>query len=369
MKLSIVVPVYNERKFVAEVLERIEAVQMDKEIVVVDDGSNDGTTELLREMAEKRQFRSAHFIFKEKNAGKGAALRTGIEAARGDIVLIQDADLEYDPAEYSGLIEPIVTGKADVVYGSRFLSGPHRVLFFWHSIGNKILTLLSNMMTNLNLTDMETGYKVFRRDIFNKITIEENRFGFEPEITAKVARLKYRLYEVPIAYHGRDYSEGKKITWRDGFAAIYCILKYNLFQPSRFRSALRSASLIAILLVVLLNVLEFKRAVGGFPQTIEDEVPGYDQRLQALRAFLPKAGEVGFVSDTPPADVVKNPEIVKRYYMTQYALVPLVVRPGAESTLIIGNFLDPATIPLQTAGLTLVRDFGDGLMVLRKKGQ
>jgi glycosyltransferase involved in cell wall biosynthesis len=164
------------------------------------------------------------------NQGKGAALRTGIAVAAGDVIIIQDADLEYDPAEYGVLLQPIEAGLADVVYGSRFLSGPHRVLFFWHSLGNKLLTLLSNMLTDLNLTDMETGYKAFRRELFSKIQIEESRFGFEPEITAKVARLRCRLYEVPISYSGRDYSEGKKITWKDGFSALYCIVKYNLLR-------------------------------------------------------------------------------------------------------------------------------------------
>ena len=271
MKLSIVVPVYNEKKFVAEILKRIEAVQLEKEIVVVDDGSNDGTTELLREMEASGRFPSSRFIFKENNAGKGAALRTGIEDARGEIVLIQDADLEYDPADYPRLIEPILAGNADVVYGSRFLSGPHRVLFFWHSIGNQVLTLFSNILTNLNLTDMETGYKVFRREIFNKITIEENRFGFEPEITAKIAKLKCRIYEVPIAYHGRDYSEGKKITWRDGFAALYCIAKYNLLRSSR-PSATRLLPLLVLLLIVSLNILELKRTIGPFTGTAKDQM-------------------------------------------------------------------------------------------------
>ena len=174
------------------------------------------------------RFPSARFFYHSLNQGKGAALRTGIAAATGDIVIVQDADLEYDPAQYGTLIEPIAGGLADVVYGSRFLSGPHRVLFFWHSLGNRILTLLSNMMTDLNLTDMETGYKAFRREVFSKIGIEENRFGFEPEITAKIAKLRCRVYEVPISYFGRDYSEGKKITWKDGIAALYCIAKYNL---------------------------------------------------------------------------------------------------------------------------------------------
>ena len=228
MKLSIVVPVYNEKKTITQVLERIENTPYEKEIIVVDDFSTDGTREILRSFDSSARIPSARFLYQPVNQGKGAALRAGIAAATGDIVIVQDADLEYDPADYAILIKPINAGLADVVYGSRFLSGPHRVLFFWHSLGNRILTLLSNMFTDLNLTDMETGYKAFRRELFSKLTIEENRFGFEPEITAKIAKLRCRIYEVPISYFGRDYSEGKKITWKDGFAALYFIVKYNL---------------------------------------------------------------------------------------------------------------------------------------------
>jgi glycosyltransferase involved in cell wall biosynthesis len=230
MKLSIIVPVYNEKNTILRILERIEKTPYDKEIIVIDDFSKDGTREILRELDASRKVPSVRVLYHEVNQGKGAALRTGIAAAAGDIVIIQDADLEYDPSEYGALIKPIKDGLADVVYGSRFLSGPHRVLFFWHSLGNKMLTLLSNMFTDLNLTDMETGYKAFRRELFSRISIEENRFGFEPEVTAKVAKLRCRLYEVPISYFGRDYSEGKKITWKDGIAALYCIVKYNLLH-------------------------------------------------------------------------------------------------------------------------------------------
>jgi glycosyltransferase involved in cell wall biosynthesis len=228
MKLSVVVPVYNEKQTIGQILGRIEKTPHDKEIIIVDDYSTDGTREILRQMDSRRELPSARIFYHAVNQGKGAALRTGISEAKGDIVIIQDADLEYDPAEYPILIQPIVSGLADVVYGSRFLSGPHRVLFFWHSLGNKVLTLLSNMFTDLNLTDMETGFKVFRREIFSSVAIEENRFGIEPEITAKVAKLRCRIYEVPISYFGRDYSEGKKITWKDGFRALYCIVKYNM---------------------------------------------------------------------------------------------------------------------------------------------
>jgi glycosyltransferase involved in cell wall biosynthesis len=230
MKLSVIVPVYNEKQTVHEILQRIDQTPYDKEIIVIDDYSTDGTRDILRDLDASRKIPTVRVLYHEVNQGKGAALRTGIAAATGDIVIIQDADLEYDPAEYDILIRPINAGQADVVYGSRFLSGPHRVLFFWHSLGNRILTLLSNMCTDLNLTDMETCYKAFRREILSKVTIEENRFGFEPEITAKIAKLRCRIFEVPISYSGRDYSEGKKITWKDGFAALYCILKYNLLR-------------------------------------------------------------------------------------------------------------------------------------------
>src|SRR5437667_10949141 len=238
MKLSVIVPAYNEKPTIKEILTRIEKAPYDKEIIVVDDASTDGTRQVLEQMNAERLFPSARFIYHSVNQGKGAALRTGIREVAGDIVLIQDADLEYDPCEYGVPIQPIVAGLADAVYGSRFLSGPHRVLFFRHFVGNRILTLISNLFTDLNLTDMETGFKAFRRELFSMISIEENRFGFEPEITAKIARLRCRLYEVPISYFGRDYSQGKKITWKDGIAALYFILKYNLRRRSSRQSEL-----------------------------------------------------------------------------------------------------------------------------------
>jgi len=228
LKLSIVIPVYNEKNTIREILRRVEAAPtgLEKEIIIIDDCSRDGTREILESISDERFI----VLFHETNQGKGAALRTGFERAGGDIVLIQDADLEYDPAEYPRLLEPILDGRADAVYGSRFLGGPHRVMFFWHFVGNRLLTTLSNMFTNLNLSDMETCYKVIRRSILRRIEIKSRRFGFEPEITAKLARRRCRIYEVPISYSGRDYSEGKKIGWKDGVSALFHILRFAFFD-------------------------------------------------------------------------------------------------------------------------------------------
>ena len=227
MKLSIVIPVYNEAATIAEIVDLVRSVDvgLEKEILLVDDCSRDGTLDVLKKMAAENP--DLKVLFHEVNQGKGAALRTGFGAATGDIVLIQDADLEYDPKEYPRLLQPILDGHADVVYGSRFLGGgPHRVVYYWHYLGNQLLTLLSNMTTNLNLTDMEVCYKVFKREVIQSIPLRENRFGFEVEITAKIARRKLKIYEVPISYYGRDYAEGKKIGWKDGFSALRCIVKY-----------------------------------------------------------------------------------------------------------------------------------------------
>jgi len=227
MKLSVVMPVYNERATLGEVITRVLAVPLEIELLCVDDGSTDGSRDILAEL-EKQQPRIQVF-FQPHNMGKGAALRRGIQEASGDFVIIQDADLEYDPTDYPQILEPLLQDKADVVYGSRFLgSGPHRVLYFWHSVGNWFLTLLSNCLTNINLSDMETCYKAFRREVIQSIPIEENRFGFEPEITVKVARRNLRIYEVGVSYWGRTYEEGKKIGWKDGVRALYCLLKYSL---------------------------------------------------------------------------------------------------------------------------------------------
>jgi len=228
VKVSIIIPVYNEKKTIAEILSRVHTVEvgLEKEIIIVDDFSQDGTRQILERLHDP----NLKIFFHSKNMGKGAALHTGFSKAEGDIILIQDADLEYDPREYPKLLEPILDGRADVVYGSRFLGGPHRVLFFWHYVGNKILTTLSNILTNLNLTDIETCYKVFKKEVLASIKLRSKRFGFEPEITIKLAKLKCKIYEVPISYSGRDYSEGKKIGWKDGIAAIFHIIQYKFFD-------------------------------------------------------------------------------------------------------------------------------------------
>ena len=230
MKLSVIMPVYNERNTLRTVVDRVLSVPLDIELICVDDGSRDGSREILGELQSRHP--SLRVLLQPENMGKGAALRRGIQEATGDFVVIQDADLEYDPNDYPYLLGPLIEAKADVVYGSRFLgSRPHRVLYFWHSVGNRLLTLLSNSLTNINLSDMETCYKMFRREIIQSIPIEENRFGFEPEITVKVAKRRLRIYEVGISYWGRTYEEGKKIGWKDGFRALWCLLKYSIIEP------------------------------------------------------------------------------------------------------------------------------------------
>jgi glycosyltransferase involved in cell wall biosynthesis len=221
-------PVFNEVRTLEEIVARVQSAPCDKEIIIIDDYSTDGTVDLLRKIEAQSQ--DVKVFYHDRNRGKGAALRTGFAWVSGDIVIIQDADLEYDPREYPQILEPILDGRADVVYGSRFLGGPHRVMFFWHYVGNQFLTLLSNMMSNLNLTDMETCYKAFRREVLKDLTLKSDRFGFEPEFTIKVAKRKFRIYEVPISYSGRTYEEGKKINWKDGVAAIIAIIRFRFFE-------------------------------------------------------------------------------------------------------------------------------------------
>ena len=228
MKISIVIPVYNEAATIKEIVARVQQTDFDKEIIIVDDHSTDTTPEHLKEIGAS--YENVQVLSHDRNRGKGAALRTGFAHVSGGIIIIQDADLEYNPQEYGYLLSPILDGRADVVYGSRFLGGPHRALFFWHYVGNKFLTLLADAFSNLNLTDMETCYKVFRKDVLDKITLKSNRFGFEPEFTMKVEKKGFRVYEVPISYSGRTYEEGKKIDWKDGLSAIFAILRFRFFD-------------------------------------------------------------------------------------------------------------------------------------------
>ena len=268
MKLSVVMPVYNELATLRQVVERVLSVPLEIELLCVDDGSTDGSRQILQQLASEHP--QIRLLFQPHNMGKGAALHRGIQEATGDFVIIQDADLEYDPFEYKFLLEPLIEGRADVVYGSRFLSSrPHRVLYFWHSVGNWILTLLSNALTNINLSDMETCYKVFRREVIQAIPLEEKRFGFEPEITVKIAKRHLRIYEVGISYWGRTYEEGKKIGWKDGFRALWCLLKYSVTE----------------------NVVPYQSAHG-------ENAPRHESPTLVNSVTLPASSSSGSASDT-----------------------------------------------------------------------
>jgi ubiquinone/menaquinone biosynthesis C-methylase UbiE len=315
ISLSIVVPVYNERRTIREVLKRIKATPQPKEIIIVDDCSSDGTRHILKQLAADPEIR---IFFQPSNTGKGAALRRGFQEAKNDVVIVQDADLEYDPQDYEVLLRPIKSGRADVVYGSRFLHGERRVLFFWHSIGNRLLTTLSNMFTDLNLSDMETCYKAFKREIIQNIMLESDRFGFEPEITAKVARLGCSIYEVPVNYYGRSYAEGKKITWRDGLAAFSHILRFSLSKKP-----------------FLKNEAEIRRVLAMPPEdpdvgveTLEafEAAPLYNSWIvERLKPYLgPALLEVGSGIGNIAAEVLKSQKI-ERYLATDYSAKSLEV--------------------------------------------
>lgn len=339
VKLSVVIPCYNEKKTIKEIINKIRQVSIkgvEIEIVIVDDCSTDGTREILKnELANLVD----KVIYHETNLGKGAALRTGFGETTGNIVIVQDADLEYDPAEYQTMISPIMQNQADVVYGSRFMGGlPHRVVFFWHMVGNRLITMMSNMFTNLNLTDIETCYKAFRREVIQSIEIEENRFGFEPEITAKLANwpnCELRIYEVGISYYGRTYQEGKKIGWRDGFSALYCILKYNLWKTkgNRYKSGLLKILTLSVLISLYSGTKACKQEARRLqPRLFHleeslDEISGLDKRFKKLQHLLPASEVVDYVSD--------QPDDVRTYYLIQYAIAPVFLAPGSNSSHVI----------------------------------
>jgi len=355
--VSIVIPVYNEEKFVAKVIERVLHADagfpnVDIEVVVVNDGSSDNTRgEILK--FEK----NIKFVDLEKNQGKGVALRSGFKVASGDIILIQDADFEYDPSDYHELLKPIIEGNADVVYGSRFIGGQsHRVLFFWHYMANLFLTLLSNMFSNLNLTDMETGYKAFRKEAIRSVSLRENRFGFEPEVTIKLAQKKWRFYEIGISYNGRDYAEGKKISWKDAVRALFVILRYGLNR--RFFISL------LILILIFSAILGLtKETVGLIRQmpNITDQIPP-GQKFVPLINIISGEEKVGFISAGAGQGYVMD------LYQAQHALAPIIIEEGSDSKFIIVSGYSKTALEIIMNGLNarLVSELPNDLYLIEK---
>jgi glycosyltransferase involved in cell wall biosynthesis len=367
MKLSIIIPAYNEAATIGNICEKVRQVTLidgfEKEVIVVNDASSDNTEEAIFAYQELHPDLLIRYFKHEINRGKGAALHTGIRGATGDYIIVQDADLEYDPQEFNLLLKPVVDGFADVVYGSRFAGGnAHRVLFFWHTIGNRLLTFLSNISTNLNISDMETCYKLFRADIIKSLDLRENRFGFEPEVTAKIAGVpNVRVYEVGISYYGRTYQEGKKINWKDGLRAIYCVIKYGV--------KVRRLALLLVLAMVLLFALALNGAIikretvwlGAHGRT---EEALYEARLKPLKELLPEHGVIGYVTDEG-AEISKK---WKDFYLAQYILSPRVLVKDTRLPYVMGGYYDIRE-PNRSAseGLVLIKDFGHGIQLYKGK--
>lgn len=358
--VSIIIPVYNEERFIAKVIERVLEADFgfsntNKEIVVVNDGSSDNTWDEISRF--EKSIKSVNF---NKNQGKGAALRKGFEIAGGDILLIQDADFEYDPKDYHELLKPIIEGQADVVYGSRFIGGQsHRVLFFWHYVANLFLTILSNMFSCLNLTDMETGYKAFRKEAIHSISLKENRFGFEPEVTIKLAQKEWKFYEIGISYNGRGYADGKKISWIDAVRALFVIFKYGLD-----RQAIATVLIVILLISGLMGIsADLVRFFKQIPQTLSQELPG--QKFAPLVNYISHEKEVGFLDNTDQQEYVKD------LYQTQNILAPVIIKEGTESEfIIVSNYgsssIDELKIRLK---VKVIAKFDQGSISLLQKNE
>lgn len=373
MLLSVIVPVFNEKTFIAEVLDRIAKSHFTKEIIVVDDGSSDGTRDVLDKLHRASQFPDARYFFHDRNQGKGAALRTGIAHARGDIVLIQDADFEYDPSNYPALVQPILDGEATVVYGSRFLSagGRRAARNLLHYTVNQTLTRLSNLLTNQRLSDMETGFKVFRRELIQSLQIQENRFGFEPEITAKIARMGVKIREVPISYTGRSHSEGKKIGWKDGVSALFCIARYSLFPTAR--APIQWALCLALAGIAATNLAHQSSAVNALVPTEWDELVRAESSLEKVRSHLVNLGytrgHVGLL--TPNGEYVFGNGSEKELFQVRYSLAPLLIDMyPSKSQFLVGHFMHAAAtgeqiqIPQQ---FEVILDAGQGVYLLKRR--